>query len=100
MIYEILAVVLIIVMASLFGNMSGVDSKDYSLLGMVFGFGIFVAVTSYFLALTYFSTRPRDLLMFLTFFITIILLPMCLFSTALSAVNVSNLRQAIATAGA
>jgi hypothetical protein len=97
MFYEILAVVLLLTMVVIFGQMSGVDSKDYSLLGMVFGFGIFVAITSYFLALTYFSTRPRDLLMFLTFFITVILLPMTLFSTALSAVNVSNLRQAIAT---
>jgi hypothetical protein len=100
MFYEILAVILIIVMASLFANLSGVDSRDYSLLGMVFGFGIFVAITSYCLALTYFSTNPDGLLMFLTFFVTVILLPMCLFSTAISAVNVSNLRQAIATAGA
>ena len=97
MFYEILAVILIIVMASLFANLSGVDSRDYSLLATTFCFGIFVAITSFCLALTYFSSNPSGLLMFLTFFVTVILLPMCLFSTAISAVNVSNLRQAIAT---
>ena len=100
MIYEGMAILVLIIMISLFSNLSGVDSKDYSLLSMVIGFGIFVAITSYFLALTYFSSQPLNLLMFLTFFVTVILLPMCLVSTAVSAVNVSNLRQAIATAGA
>jgi len=100
MLLEIGLVITIIVMISLFANLSGVDSKDYSLLSMVFGFSVFVAITCYFLALTYFSSRPGDLIWFLTFFVLVVLLPMCLCSTAISAVNVSNLRQAVATAGA
>jgi len=100
MILEIGLVLVIIIMISLFSNLSGVDPKDYSLLSMVFGFSVFVAITCYFLALTYFSSRPGDLLWFLTFFVMVVLLPMCLSSTAISAVSVSNLRQAIATAGA
>jgi hypothetical protein len=100
MIFEVGLFVAILVMIVLFSNLSGVDSKDYSLLSMVFGFSAFVGITCFFLALTYFSSKPNDLIWFLTFFVIVVLLPMCLCSTAISAVNVSNLRQAVATAGA
>jgi len=95
----LLLIGLIVTILVLFNSFS--EEKDPSspgLGGLVFGFSLFVGIASYCLALYYFQPKPEQMLSFLLFFTMVIVLPVCLNSTALSMISIRSLRETIASA--
>jgi FtsH-binding integral membrane protein len=93
-----LLVIVILVMSVLFSRFSSeTDHSSPGLMSLVFGFSLFVGIASFCLALTYFQ-KADSLLNFLTAFTMLVILPASLSSTAISVINIRNLRETLASA--
>lgn len=91
-------VVLVIVMVTLFYSFSTEnDPGSPGLTAIILGFGLFVGITLFFLARTYFQ-KSEDLLQFLLAFTMFVLLPISLSSAAATFISVRTLKETIASA--
>ena len=91
-------VILVIVIVVLFSSFSTEkEQTSPGLMYLVLGFGLFVGVTMFFLALAYFQ-RSEDMLKFLLALTTCILFPMALSSAAATFVSIRKLKEVVASA--
>jgi FtsH-binding integral membrane protein len=99
MLVESIALVLVvIVLVVLFNSFSTENDKTSpGLMFLIMGFGGFVGLTCFLLALTYFQ-KSEDMLKFLLAFATLILFPISLSSAAATFVSVRTLKETIAAA--
>jgi len=99
MIVELLTLVaLVIVIVVLFYNFSTENSPGSpGLTFMILAFGLFVGITLFFLARSYFQ-KSEHLLQFLLAFTMFLLFPISLSSAAATFVSIRTLKETIATA--
>lgn len=99
LIQALLLLALLITIPILFTSFSSEsDPSSPGLTGLVFGFSLFVGITTYCLALYYFQPNPEKMVSFLLFFTMVVILPVCLNTTAASMVNLRGLRETIVSA--
>jgi hypothetical protein len=89
----VLFTVVIVTFATLIPKDSAQNSK---LLAVISVFSFAASFTAYGLALYHFSHNPAYLIQFILAVTMLVLLPAALVSTSVSAITVSNLRDAIA----
>ena len=95
----LLLLALLITMIVLFNSYSTEsDPSSPGLGGAIFGFSLFVGIASYCLALYYFQPKPEEMVQFLLFFTMVVVLPVCLNSSALSMISIRSLRETLASA--
>jgi len=91
-------VILVSVIISLFYSFSTEsDPGSPGLSFMILSFGLFVGITLFFLARTYFQ-KSEDLLQFLLAFTMFLLFPMSLSSAAATFISIRTLKETIASA--
>jgi len=90
--------VLVIVIIVMFNGIAvEQDTTSPGLNYLVLGFGVFVSVTLFFLALTYFQ-KSEDMLHFLLAFTSLCLFPIALSSAAATFISIRTLKETIAAA--
>jgi hypothetical protein len=98
-IQALLLLTLLITIPVLFNSFSSEsDPSSPGLTGLVFGFSLFVGITAYCLALYYFQPKPEQMVSFLLAFTMLVILPVCINTTAVSMVSLRGLRESVASA--